>query len=571
MDRVFISPGGKVLQSKKDVDQFLLSSESVASDLTDYSTDHSVFNTRNPVHGLAPNRRPANSLRITPDESDDFNHVLKIGGEVKAREGLWKDFVTQKLAASASNVRQGRPRGPPRARVGRSARLGNAVTVRVIKPSNDHLLGIGVRQSIDSVEVIRIDSNGLCGGTKLRVGMLLDTINGHACRTCAEVGALFGMAKDSITIVAKKPVSDYTHLRNAHATRDRTRKRKRRRKDEHSEGADSRTKGQPIHPSDWKLYHPIISQTESCKQKGFEQAENNKKGFNSYDVEDDIVIPDHYLVTQSNNEPGTTAACYQRQLQQLRSHQSINNLVKYNNIVREQHNYYTSEGPDRHWDQEFGDGIDPAVFVEECCRGSTDAAAMEDGQLSINSRDSQDVSKKFGNDKVADRAQFAATQYTGSLLQRCWDRAVHAAASTVTVEPCRGATEPKNNVKREDTMEALPNEGVINSVLHREAMNVVESLLDIVLARDESLPAEKRFNSNIAESDSVNWRHVLNRLQSAAAQGEKGEHREGAPSGPAIHIQANASRRPIPLNCISLKALSMRLIDRYDIRSHNET
>lgn len=129
-----------------------------------------------------------------------------------------------------------------------------------------------------------------------------------------------------------------------------------------------------VHLSDWKLYHHITAHSydplyNDGKRNGDDNmAKKNTKGF--FDEDDDIVIPNEFLAaSESKSKPEAAANyCYQEQLEHSKMLQEtlpLDNPVKYNNMVRERHTFYTSRGPDRHWDEEFGDGVDPMMFVEE--------------------------------------------------------------------------------------------------------------------------------------------------------------------------------------------------------------
>lgn len=327
---------------------------------------------------------------------------------------------------------------------------------------------------------------------------------------------------------------------------------------------------QMVHLSDWKLYHPITAQT-NCQLNSARKLNDDTKRFGDFfgDDDSDISIPEEFLVKDETTSQSESAPSDQlRQYPQVsRETLPLNNPVKYNNMVRERHSYYTSKGPDCHWDEEYGDGIDPMTFVEECCRGNA-TETMDGGNTGC-------PEKSSFEHEGGDATSLMAKRYTSSLLQRCWDRAVHAASSTVAVSTTSAGQneEPKAtlddaNLKTEENDApslVLQNQTTAQSILQSEAMNVVDSILDILLTKDGNVNNLRQFLNGPQKMGNhrVDWRHVLKCLEDAARQETNPEQKEGA-SGPVIQVNG----KPIPLNYISLKSLSMRLIERYGTETH---
>ena len=225
---------------------------------------------------------------------------------------------------------------------------------------------------------------------------------------------------------------------------------------------------------DIKLYHSAIigggqGQGEKESIDAAAHTSKNNENNNSLQVEnndcmahldpfyddDDIEIPSEFLVkphaaTKTNATSTAASSIIHSQQQQQQQQEYINLLqkplpvndpVKYNNTVQERHSYYTTKGVDRYWDEEFGDGFDPMMFVEERCRGTTAASkpdddyyyddTMKDGGKTDSLAEQQSNSEPEQEGKVA--STILAENYTASLLQRCWDRAVHAASSSIIV------------------------------------------------------------------------------------------------------------------------------------------
>jgi len=295
---------------------------------------------------------------------------------------------------------------------------------------------------------------------------------------------------------------------------------------------------------DWKLYHSSntigsLAQGNGgniCKTLRDTDVEKDNTKLSSFMAdEDDIDIPEEYLATEKTNEPPTQ--------QQLSETLPINNPVKYNNIIQERNTYYTSKGIDRYWDEQYGDGIDPDLFVEKCCKGScADTSTATDGL--DNNGNIGDITDTEDEDLVE-----AKKRYLDSLLQRCWDRAVHAASSTLTV-PLSDETGVglEGAVKTEEETDISPpnKKEVIDSALHQKTRDAVDGILDTLLAKDSSL---RLMLEGIKLKHQVDWHDVLDCLRTATEKQEKIK-------GEGILDQS------------MIKSLSIRLIERYGIANN---
>ena len=296
---------------------------------------------------------------------------------------------------------------------------------------------------------------------------------------------------------------------------------------------------------DWKLFHSSTTVAGSLTQgnggnigKEIRQDRDTVVDkvlpkFSSFidDDEDDIVIPQEYLAEETDTH--TTQ-------QQLSGTLPINNPAKYNNIVQERNTYYTSKGIDRYWDEQYGDGIDPDLFVKERCKGSCTDNPTADGL------DNNDSTGNTTNTQHGDLVE--AERYTDSLLQRCWDRAVHAASSTLSVplsnEMEEGGVE--GAVKTEETDDSSPpNQTVIDSALCQKARDAVDGILGTLLAKDSSLRLKLE---DLKLKHQIDWRDVLDCLRTATQKQEK-TREEGV-------LDPN------------LLKLSIRLIERYGIANN---
>jgi len=291
---------------------------------------------------------------------------------------------------------------------------------------------------------------------------------------------------------------------------------------------------------DWKLFHSSITVYSLAQDNGDNIGKKNRQDrtdvetvnpkFSSFiDNEDDIVIPEEYLATE-----GTDAHPNQ---QQVNDALSINNPVMYNNIIQEQNIHYTSKGIDRYWDEQYGDGIDPDLFVEKCCKDSDTDIPTADDVL--------DNSDNIGNTTSTAKGD---SLYVDSLLRRCWDRAVHAASSTLTIplsnEMEEGGVE--GAVKTEEDNDTPPNQKDIGTALHQKARDAVDGILDTLLTKDSSL--RLMLDDHKLNPRRVDLRDVLDCLWTAfEKQGTKEEE---------------------VLNQSFIKSLSIRLIERYGIANN---
>jgi len=526
VDRVFISPIGNILRSMSDVDRFMgVENGSIMSDNIDERT---IGNNSAVSFGDA-----ASICSTSPSLPTSVN--------LKQQNPLQK-LVVAPTTATTGIMSEAQQKGLPTLASAaatmpdQSSLLPKYIMVKDMSASLEHVLLNGGRvQAREDIWKDFLDSETVLGGDEFQQ------------KTPCHTKKKKGVSKKTTNTVNKEKADE------------------------------SRNKERMIHLSDWKLYHPIIAQSSGRDQLNNTSMDDDKfkndtgSGFGSFaDDDDNIVIPEEYLMTtQSKSEPAATSRHHQEQRHQkmLQETLPLNNPVKYNNIVRERHSYYTSDGPDRHWDQEYGDGIDPEMFVQECCRNGNVTAATG-GVDTNNDSGSKDGSERPLCEHESDMSSFMAKKYTSSLLQRCWDRAVHAASSTLTVAPAANqgglnATLGASLKQEENDVSVLQSQTVADSILQREAMNVVDSILDVLLANGNGNNLRQKLQSTQAGSERVDWRHVLNCLQTAARQEKE---IQGGDSGPAI--QVNEKRCPIPLNHISLKALSMRLIERYGTETH---
>ena len=296
---------------------------------------------------------------------------------------------------------------------------------------------------------------------------------------------------------------------------------------------------------DWKLYHSSITASSLAQGNGGNIGKKNRQdrtdveivvpNFSSFmDDEDDIVIPEEYLAETNTQHP----------TQQLSGTiPTINNPAKYNNMIRERNTYYTSKGIDRYWDEQFGDGIDHDLFIEKCCKGSCieDQTAGDDG-LDTNDNTPNITGTQDEDIKVGGR-------YTASLLQRCWDRAVHAASSTLSVPLSNEMEEGggEGAVKTEENDTPLPNRKDIDSALHQKARDAVDGILDTLLTKDSSLHL---MLDDTKLKQRIDWRDVLDCLWTAIEKQEKSKDSEEV------------------LDQSMIKSLSIRLIERYGIANN---
>ena len=256
------------------------------------------------------------------------------------------------------------------------------------------------------------------------------------------------------------------------------------------------------HSGDEKLYQSIFS--SKCTKSSFFD-----------DDYDDLIIPEEYLASKADE--------YQEDKEQYLQTLNHDDPAKRNEAIRKRYTYDDKSGTDGRWNSQYWDGIVPQRFVEKCCK-----------------RDRGKVEGFVGTSSSMDG------NYTSSLLQRCWDRAVHAASSTVPV-PSTLEEETKldtklNNTEEIDLSDMQSDEGVA-SILHNEAMDVVDTILDVLLANDSDNNLGQLFDN---KEQHIDWKDVLGCLQAYSREQEKYVNTEDSKS------------------YIWIKSLSMRLIERYE-------
>ncbi len=224
-----------------------------------------------------------------------------------------------------------------------------------------------------------------------------------------------------------------------------------------------------------------------------------------------------------------------------------NDSVRYNNVVLNRHNEYLAVGVDREWDKEYGDGIDPMMFTEERRR-----FILDQSDESIHRNDSE-------TETVEER------NYTSLLIQRCWDRAVHTASSSLAVNPTvtedlhGDGTGVKANAEFPLDKTVIEKEGnnsnarqrseAVASNLHNEVLRVVDGLLDVLLAEGGRIRKMiDAISHNEVEVPGVDWKDILECIKEAAADEETSINRIKIPNA-------------------SLESMSMRLIERYSDNS----
>ncbi|KAL3779145.1 hypothetical protein ACHAWO_002840 [Cyclotella atomus] len=189
---------------------------------------------------------------------------------------------------------------------------------------------------------------------------------------------------------------------------------------------------------------------------------------------------------------------------------------------------------DQLWIQEYGDGLDPRMFIDEC--------------LSLSGGE--------------------AEKYTALLIQVCWDRAVGAVSSTITVDlnetkPARGQNKDKDinqSEKKDDAVSDLSFHDQrlsLGSNLHTESMNIVGGVVDCILS-DKST-----FMLDVSKIDGrgacVVWRDVVNALNDCCRSNETDDI-ESSSEQPA---NENSPFISSLLNETTAKSIAIKLIDRY--------
>jgi len=307
-----------------------------------------------------------------------------------------------------------------------------------------------------------------------------------------------------------------------------------------------------IHYEDMELYQPVMDafiarmQTNDSLNSRDRPHETESSG-NCDNFDEDIKIPEEFLLSPgkygSDPPDHGDAAAMKRPL-------PFNDSVKFNNVVKNLHNTYLSAGVDRHWDEVYGDGIDPMTFTEET-RSRMFVLDRSDHSIHHNDYDTESIEER---------------NYTSLLLQRCWDRAVHTASSSLVVNPtARGdlhghtseekahaESPPEKSEIGEEWTKSNPRQRRedVASNLHSEALRVVDGLIDILLA--DGGPIRKVIDSNSQNEvkiPAVDWKHVLECIKVAAADQE-------------------TSKNGIKIPNESLESISMRLVERYSDFSH---
>eukprot|EP00956_Cyclotella_meneghiniana_P003741 scaffold4557_cov74-Cyclotella_meneghiniana.AAC.10 len=229
---------------------------------------------------------------------------------------------------------------------------------------------------------------------------------------------------------------------------------------------------------DSKIYAAALNKGNACKESHFNYA--SKIGSDT----DDELIPKEYLLSN-------TSAAKQNRSAGIKS-----------------------EEIDRVWIEEYGDGIDPRMFADEY------------------------ISSRNGKDG----------KYTSLLVQSCWDRAVHEVSSTIPVN-LNTKKQDENDTKNEkftkeiDSQASLHNRRMsVASALHANAMDVVNSVIDLLFSEHSSLT---QIMNDESRCKRVQWHDVCKLLQES--------------------VSANNSNIP-SFNEVTMNAISMRLIERYGIK-----
>lgn len=309
-----------------------------------------------------------------------------------------------------------------------------------------------------------------------------------------------------------------------------------------------------IHYEDMKLYQPIMDsfiarmQTDDSlnSRNRPREIDHNISSGNRDNFDDDIEIPQEFLLSPGqygNVSPHCGVAA------PLTQPLPFDDSVKFNNAVKNRHNNYISAGVDRHWDEVYGDGIDPMTFTEETRRRMF-VQDQSDHSIHHNEYDTESIEER---------------NYTSLLIQRCWDRAVHIASSSLVVNPTARGDSHGDTSEEKAHAESPPEKSEIGekveksnpgqrredvaSNLHSEALRVVDGLIDILLA--EGGPIRKVIASNSQNEvkiPAVDWKCVLECIKEAAADEE-------------------TSKNGIKIPNESLESISMRLIERYSDNS----
>jgi len=229
---------------------------------------------------------------------------------------------------------------------------------------------------------------------------------------------------------------------------------------------------------DSKIYAAALNKGNACKESHFNYA--SKIGSDT----DDELIPKEYLLSN-------TSAAKQNRSAGIKS-----------------------EEIDRVWIEEYGDGIDPRMFADEY------------------------ISSRNGKDG----------KYTSLLVQSCWDRAVHEVSSTIPVN-LNTKKQDENDTKNEkftkeiDSQASLHNRRMsVASALHANAMDIVNSVIDLLFSEHSSLT---QIMNDESRCKRVQWHDVCKLLQES--------------------VSANNSNIP-SFNEVTMNAISMRLIERYGIK-----
>ena len=195
---------------------------------------------------------------------------------------------------------------------------------------------------------------------------------------------------------------------------------------------------------------------------------------------------------------------------------------------------------DQIWIDEYGDGIDPMMFSDEYI------ASNDNGE---------------------------AGRYTSLLLQRCWDRAVSIASSTVTVDINSThsdgeidkaiKTDPAEMDFKEETdtdASFLDLRTSIASTLHSNTMNVVDGILDFILS-DQSLFIQKILQKP-EKNQQIHWYDICKLLQTKM----KSTSAETNLLEPPMQQPADSNDAISPwitFDEATVKAITMRLVEMY--------
>lgn len=335
-------------------------------------------------------------------------------------------------------------------------------------------------------------------------------------------------------------------------------------------------------------YDPVMESDDSSRNSkaSIEQEEVFEKRLKRYEKLDVAASLDHLVAVGSKWEQAAhRVTSWDLKTVVSEKHQEDERL--YSKDYLKLAGWHDSKNRKRKWEEEHGDGIHPLAF--------------SDARLSMKERRQDDVDEK--NLSIETTSCDVSTEHVPrALLSHCWQRAVHAVATTVPLSAVKEsrydvAKQPLDfssekaimkcaalrlSFPKEDEQQVCPSCEVVfdeREQLHRHYYGAPNQrgccwrlidrkhheLLDEALQADVKATMGQLFEllgKQVYQRGSPNkaltWKEVMGILSSVVAQSKR-----GVGENPVVETLQPDGEQPISLNPLVIEAVYRRLVDRY--------